>query len=411
MKIKKTQKAIYVAVSILIAVVFWMYVDNTNANERDVRLYNVPITFIGAEDELADRGLMLISGDDTTIDLRLQGRRQVISRINKNNIKITADVRNLTSTGVHVLEYKITYPSNVSSNSVTVVSASIYTVTVEVGELHSKPIEVVADVKGSVPDGYMLHECVLTPETLTISGTKEAVDAVDHAQVEIVLNNATASYSEYLTYKLIGADGTVVAPEKLRCSEDKVRVEVPVVTLKELPLTVDFIENGGSAESDITYTVVPKSIMVSGEKSTLDKIDAISVAQIDLSHVMGDDTLEYEIAIPGGCANESGTDTAKVKIRFNGLHTKTYECSAITFANVPEGYAATAVTQSLDVTLRGPQEELDEISANKIRIVVDLTGKSSTSGTYTAKAKVYVDGTSRSGAIGTYQIGYQLKKS
>ena len=52
MKISKSQRAVYIMISILVAVVFWLYVDNTGANQRDVRLYNVPVTFVGAEDDL-----------------------------------------------------------------------------------------------------------------------------------------------------------------------------------------------------------------------------------------------------------------------------------------------------------------------------------------------------------------------
>ena len=40
MKISKSQRAVYIMISILVAVVFWLYVDNTGANQRDVRLYN-----------------------------------------------------------------------------------------------------------------------------------------------------------------------------------------------------------------------------------------------------------------------------------------------------------------------------------------------------------------------------------
>ena len=38
MKISKSQKAIYVVISVLVAVVFWLYVDNLGANESDIRL-------------------------------------------------------------------------------------------------------------------------------------------------------------------------------------------------------------------------------------------------------------------------------------------------------------------------------------------------------------------------------------
>ncbi len=411
MKNSKSQKAIYLVISVLIAVVFWLYVDNLGAYESETRLYNVPVTFIGENEELADRGLMLISGGDTTIDLRLQGRRQVIAAVNKNNIRVLVDVRNLTSLGAQNLDYTISYPSNVSPTSVTISWASMYKIPVEVGELHSKTVQIVTQVNGSVPDGYMLHECVATPETLTVSGTEEDVAQVDHALVTVELHNATDSYSEYLTYTLIDTQGNAMDRSRLRCSEDKVRGEIPVVTLKELPLTVEFAESGGSRASDITYEISPKSVTVSGGESTLNKVEEIVVAQIDLSRVLGDDTLKYEIPLPGGCTNESGTDTAEVTIKFKNIKTETYECSNISFANVPEGYSATAITQKLDVTLRGTRAELDKISARNIRIVADLSDLSAAAGTYTVKAKVYVDGVENTGAIGTYQIGYRLKKS
>lgn len=411
MKISKSKKGIYVVISILIAVVFWLYVDNLGANESEIRLYNIPVTFVGENEELADRGLLLTSGGDTTIDLQLQGRRQAIFKINKSNIKVLADVRNITSTGAQMLDYTLSYPSNVSPSSVTIASASMYKIPVEVGKLYSKNIQIVTDVSGSLPDGYMLHECTLSPETLTISGTEEAVNRVDHALVHVELNGATTSYSEYLSYQLIDTQGNPVEQSSLRCSEDKVRVEVPIVTLKELPLAVEFSESSGSRAADISYDISPKTITISGDETTLDKLDELVVAQIDLSQVLGDDTLEYEIPLPGGCSNESGTETAKVSIRFKNMQTQTYSCSNISFANVPEGYHVAAVTQNIDVTLRGSGAALSKISANNVRIVVDLGDLSAASGTYTAKAKVYVDGAEDVGAISTYQVGYRLSRS
>ncbi|HIX31428.1 MAG TPA: hypothetical protein H9682_04750 [Firmicutes bacterium] len=412
MKISKSQRAIYIAISILTAVIFWFYVDNTGSNERDIRLYNVPVTFVGAEDELAEHGLMIVSGDDAAIDLRLRGRRQVISRINRHNIEIQVDVSSILSTGSHTLNYSISYPDSVLSSSVTVVSASMYTVTIVVDELHTKTIDVVADVSGSLPDGYMLHECALTPSILTVSGTEEQVNSVDHALVKVTLNNTTASYSEYLGYDLIDADGNVITNTKhLRCSEDKVRVELPIVTLKEVPLDLEFIESGGSMEKDISCTISPKTITISGEESTLEKLDKIVLTELDLSQVMGDDTMEYEIPIPGGCYNESGTDTAVVTIKFNHMQTKTLACSNIVFINEPEGYTASAVTQSVNVTVRGRASELEKVTEQNVRVVADLSDMSSSSGVYTVRAKVYVDGAAEAGAIGTYQIGCRLQRS
>lgn len=412
MNIPKSRKVLYIIVSIFISAVFWLYVDNIGTDERDIRLYNIPVTFVGENEELADRGLMIVSGTDTKINLHLQGRRQTISKINGHNILIQVDVSGLRSTGEQRLDWSIVYPGSVLPSSVTILSASMYKIPVTIGELSVRTIPIEFDINGSVPNGYMLRECVLSPSTLTISGTEEDVNAVDHAQVEINLKKTTSSYSEYLTYRLVDADGHTLNAAKLRCSENKVRVEVPIVILKDLPLEFEFLESGGSMASDIEYEITPKSISVSGDEDVLEKLEQINVAKVDLSSVLGDDTLEYEIPVPGGCINESGTETAKLRLRFKDLTTRVYHCTNITFSNVPDGFLPEAVTQSMDVTLRGKEEELKKIDEMNIRIVADLSEMSAAAGTYTVKAKVYVNGGGGNvGAIGVYQIGYRLVRA
>ena len=69
-------------------------------------------------------------------------------------------------------------------------------------------------------------------------------------------------------------------------------------------------------------------------------------------------------------------------------------------SNQPKGYTADLVTQSLDITLRGPEESVKNVTSDNIRIVADLSEISNTVGTYTVRAKVYVDGYSDVGAVG-----------
>ena len=61
------------------------------------------------------------------------------------------------------------------------------------------------------------------------------------------------------------------------------------------------------------------------------------------------------------------------------------------------------MTRSVDVTLRGPAEELETVTEDDVRIVVDLTEYGS--GTVSVNAAVYVDGHNNLvGAIGSYSV-------
>ena len=86
---EKANKVVYIALSLLIAVLFWLFVDNEQGSKISETYYHVPVEFIGAEDVLPSRGLMLLDGDDITIDIKLSGPRLLMTR----NLLYTAVTR------------------------------------------------------------------------------------------------------------------------------------------------------------------------------------------------------------------------------------------------------------------------------------------------------------------------------
>ena len=84
---EKTNKIIYAVLSLLLAFVFWMYVDDAQGNTIRETFNDVPIDFIGAEDTLPSRGLMLASGGDSTLDLTISGPRSVISNMKRGDLR------------------------------------------------------------------------------------------------------------------------------------------------------------------------------------------------------------------------------------------------------------------------------------------------------------------------------------
>ena len=74
-----SRKALRIIGSILVAIALWIYVDTVTSPEVTLKVKNVPVEFSGEDTTLADRGLMLLSGCDTTVDLVIntptRGRR------------------------------------------------------------------------------------------------------------------------------------------------------------------------------------------------------------------------------------------------------------------------------------------------------------------------------------------------
>ena len=402
---EKGNRIVYLALSLLLAIVFWLYVDDWFGSTTTKELTGIPVEFIGAEDTLPSRGLMLTEGEDTTMDVKLSGPRTVISGLDKNDLIIQVNLTNVTAVGT--FSYPWTWDVVIAGNlrdksGISLEKASLSTVTFQVSPLYSKQVSVSVNVNGEVADGhiYMAERLAADPSVLTLSGKEEDVDQVESARIAVDLTDANATLQREFAYELLDADGNVVENDKIRVSDRRVLVTAPVYIVKDLALKVKFKESPGSREENIRWDLEYDTITVAGEPASLKNVSEILLDEIDLSKVLSDDGLEpLEIGIPAGCVNLSGFTTTKISIRFRGLDTRTFTATNITAVNISEGQIFSKMTNSVDVMLRGPASELDQVTPEDIRIVVDLAEFYS-NGTFSSPAIVLVDGHDQVGAVG-----------
>ena len=96
---EKKRRALRIAISILVAVTLWLYVDYQKHPNVTMTFRDVPVEFSGEDTTLADKGYMLLSCENTTIDIRLKGSRSVISDLDRSSLRVVADTSSITETG------------------------------------------------------------------------------------------------------------------------------------------------------------------------------------------------------------------------------------------------------------------------------------------------------------------------
>ena len=245
----KTNKLLYIGLSLLIAVIFWFFVDSEQGHNTTQTYYNIPVEFIGETDTLPSRGLMLTTGADATVDLELRGPRTVISDLSREDITLQVDLTSITATGTFSMTYDLLLPDEIPRSSVTTERASRSTITVTIEELFEKTVPVKVSVAGEVADGYiyMAERMIAEPSELTLSGREEDVDQVVSAQVMLDLSGATSSVNQEFDYILLDGQGNEVSGENITVSSRRIEISAPVYLVKTLELTVDFTESPGSA--------------------------------------------------------------------------------------------------------------------------------------------------------------------
>ena len=402
---KKTRdnKWPYILLSLLLAVVLWMYVI-TDLNPDDTKtLYNVPVVFTGL-DTLEERGLMISEGAVQTVTINLQAKRSVLQQLNNENVSVVINVSTKDTGEQTEGNYTPIYPRAVSNDPITIRSRTPNPIRYTISKWAEREIEVRGSFTGgSVADGFQMGELSVSPSTITIRGQGELVNAVDYALVTVSQENLSETYTGELPFTLIGFNGETISTEKLETSTDTVMVTLPVMQLKEVKLTVEVVPGGGATEDDAEITISPGTIMVSGDESALAGLEEISIGKVELQKIFGTDQMTFPIHLNEALTNVSGVTEATVTVGIDGLATRTLEVDNIQMINTPEGYSADLVTASRLVMIRGSAEAVEQVIPSQIRIVADLSDLGEVSvatGTRTVPVKVYLDGTSDAGVVG-----------
>ena len=383
-------KALYMALSIVIAVSLWFYVVSQDGNEREKSISNVPVTFVGL-DVLEERGLMVV-GDPPTVNLRVRASMNTLAQLERDTITLTVNVANISVP----TEYTIGYTPNFNTSApVELVSSSSNNVTFRVARFTTREIELRGVFAGSAAEGYLAgdsEDFVFSPGALTVSGQADQVNQIAYARITLSGEELTDSISGEQPYELISNSGEVLTGLDVTCESETVYTTFPILATAEIPLVVELIHGGGTNDRNVRCDIKPSSITVAGTKEDVEAIREFLLRTIDLSSVRDGDVLTYSIPLADELINISGNTEATVTIGISGLETKTVTTSRISYIHGPEDWQVRIVTQEIPVEIRGTPQALAEIEGNNVRVVVDLDDLSSLSaGQFTLSGEVYLD--------------------
>ena len=410
MKSNRRQKVFYMALCVLAAIVVWIFVDNYGTNGGPVThtkwFRDVPITYTG-ETVLTDRGLMLLEENTVaTVDLEMEGTMWDLALLDKDYIKVTADLSNVSRTGVQTVTSVIySYTEDYFRQRISVNDRNPSTITINVAELYHKTVDVRCEITGNVAEGYSAGELQVSPTEIEVRGDQADVDAVSYAKVTLDLGeDATSTVTGELPIQFYDANDQLLENTSLQTTEETIQVTLPVYVTRELQLTMNFVESAGARMNNVDWEIVPNTIQVSGPAEVLNSMDSIVLDTFDLASLGSTTNYSYAIPIPEGCENLSGVTRATLRISFRDMQRTTVTATNFILQNAPDGRDVNLLTEQLAVSIFGTSGNVEAITGDDILVTVDLADFGSAVGTYTVPAEVTVLGRDVGVSGGPYRV-------
>lgn len=408
MESKTRYRGFYMVLSVLLAIILWMYV-SVSVNPDDSRtIRNLPVTLNGL-DVLESRGLMVTTGTDQKVTVSVNGKRdalQALAASSSTAITITADLSSIDAPGQYTRDVQVSFSVSGITNGNSIVLTDRYpqNLTFTVAREAKRTIPVRGSLSGSIAEGYQAGEFTFSPSQIEVRGEESIVNQIEYALVSLNEQNLTETYDGELPYTFVSFTGGSIDASRVETDVALIRTVLPVVQLKEVPLTVKLTAGGGATDDNAEVTITPETVVVSGAPADLEPLKEISLGNIDLGKVLGSDTMTFPINLSSELTNVSEVAEATVKITLRDLTTLAVETDNIEVIHVPSGYTVEAVTQTKQIQVRGSAEAVETVTDSQLRVVADLSGATVATGTQTVPVKVYLDGRSDVGVVGEYTI-------
>lgn len=396
-------KVVRIVISILVAIAMWLYVDLERAPERTMTIRDIPVEFSGENTTLADKNLMLLSGYDTTIDLKIRGPKRELVKMNRDNVRVIASTSSIDSVGVHQLDWTVSFPDGVVRTNVSVEKASLSQITVTVGELYTKEVPVECHVVGEVAEGYFTGDVVLDPEVLTLRAQRDDLLNVSCAKLTVDISGATRSVVQTVDVQLYDYDGNPVENSNIRTNTSLIQAKVPVLTTREVELAVEFSGVPGAAMNSIKCDITPRTVRLNGEADVLDSIDKLVLATLHVDDLELHQQNSYVVTPPDGTWLVNGNEVATADITLEGIEEKSLTATSIEFDKLPSGLYAIAPDGGLTVRLWGLSEEIEAVTAENLRVIADMSAVTG-QGTVTVPVTVTISGFNDVTVRGTYEL-------
>ena len=353
--------------SIVIAIVLWMYVIGEVNPETTQDFKNIQVQLVNS-DQLLASGLMLINEDQFFVNVKVEGRMSNISSLTSDQIRAIADLRGF-SKGDNNVPVEVVLP-----NSVALKEIKPHQIQVSIDQIIKNTKSVEVQYVGTTAKGYINSAPIISTPEIVISGPETYVNAVDKVVALINLDNASSDITQTVPFTLLDKNGETVP--NVETENKDVEITVPILNIKTVPIIVSTVGAPLNGYSLISALPIPTTAQIIGNAIALDNIDSLRANAISLNNLSFTQTIPLNIPLPDGVTlKTSSVPIIKVVIEKIISKKLTYDISEIQFKGLKEDMKVQFLNkENIALTATDVESVINPLSEIDIPVSIDVTG-------------------------------------
>ena len=347
-------------ISLLSAMVLWMYVMAIVDPEETKLFENIPVT-ITNKNELNERDLVIYPEQELTTNIYVTGKLSNLKKVTKDDINVYGQINNPLE-GNNEIYLKVSTSQRVNYDF----KNPVMIVTLEkiISEDKSIKVDITGSGKNNV-DNIMLQDNI---DKVSVSGPRSLVNKVKRVVGTVKVNGELNDFSQSIKLEPVDANGKVV--EGIELEKDSVNVNITLLTQKTVPITLKLSDN---SESGVNYTMSQNTVTIKGKKDIVDSINDIETQPVKLSEISPGTSKDIYLQVPSGITIETKYITIKKNSEENAVEVYTYTAKDIEIRNNIENIdkSKIKIPNSINVSIEYLQSE-GSINKDDINLYIDL---------------------------------------
>lgn len=356
----------------VLAFAAWFIISLSEESVETKTITDIPVT-IELPDTAMDDGLYLYGTDDLKASVEVKGNRAMLGTLTASDIQVTANQSSsMISVGSYTLSLTAKQAGLKTNYTIVKEKLSPSTVTVYVDKNKEQEFNIDNQITVNLDDSNHYASVALSKSKVTVSGPETHVNQI--ASVAVVDNISTdtqTTVNEDLVF--FDENGEKLYLPYVTTDIGTVEATISVLPITEVSLKVD-VSNAPSEYPNITMS--PARVKIAGPQDVLDSLEdnTVTIGTLDFTKLKNEGNKEkFDISLPKGCKVISGETTATASIDLNEFYSTTVNAKVSSKLDSSK-YTVEFPSNNVEITVNGPQDLIDSISASDITAIADFTG-------------------------------------
>lgn len=353
---------------VIAAFVLWLYITSTENPVNAYWLRSVPVQLLNT-DELTSSNLILVPGQDFTIDINIKGASTSILMTKRvEDFTIVAD---LSAYALKSGEQKIPIEIRRGPDNISVVNNDNLFIKVVLDERMESKLPIKVSITGKPKEGFYALASIPSQTSATVIGGAKIVSTVKQIIVEEDIKGLESDVTKNYKLKPIDAAGKEV--KEVTITPSHIDIKIPIRKTKSVGVTVKTKGTLNPKFTILSIKGLPEKLQITGSAAALNLIDNLNTEDIDLSEISKNTTLEVKALLPEGISlvDTKSAGIVKVEIKLNTIVHKSLSLD-IKYINLDEKYEVKLEKVKSLVEVAGMQAAIDSLDLTKFSATVDL---------------------------------------